>query len=101
VPYRALAVRIIALAIRDLVTHEEADAEYASARAFLSGSGLLLHWCELAGIDPKVLTRVSGFAGGRVLAVAAFRYAGGVAPSPGHTAPAVRSTPEGDEACDA
>lgn len=54
-PYRALALRVIALAIRDVMTHGQAASEHVSARAFLSGSGMLTHWCELAGIDPAVV----------------------------------------------
>ncbi len=70
-PYRLLASRVIALAIRDLMTHEQAASEHHSARAFLSGSGMLTHWCELAGIDPAIVrARVNGFAEhGRLLSV--------------------------------
>jgi len=61
-PYRLLASRVIALAVRDLVTYGQSVAERDSARAFLSGSRMLTHWCELADIDPAVIrARVRGF----------------------------------------
>jgi hypothetical protein len=60
-PYRLLAARVIALAIRDLTTHRHTDSEHDSALAFLSGSGMLTHWCEVAGIDPAIVrAQVSG-----------------------------------------
>jgi hypothetical protein len=54
-PYRVLASRVIALAVRDLVTYGHSASERDSARAFLSGSRMLTHWCELADIDPAAI----------------------------------------------
>ena len=53
-PYRLLATRVIALAVRDLVTYDR-SSESSSAREFLSGSRMLTHWCALAGLDPSVV----------------------------------------------
>jgi len=62
-PYRLLASRVIALAMRDLLSRGHSTAERDSARAFLSGSRMLSHWCELADIDAAaVRARVRGFA---------------------------------------
>ena len=61
-PYRVLASRVIALAMRDLFAAGHASAERDSARAFLSGSHMLDHWCELADIDAAaVRARVRWF----------------------------------------
>lgn len=56
-PYRALALRVITLAVRDLVTCGRSTSERDSARTFLSGSHMLAHWCTLADIDPVVICR--------------------------------------------
>jgi hypothetical protein len=61
-PYRVLASQVIALAMRDLLTRGHSSAERDSARAFLSGSQMLNHWCELADIDAAaVRARVQWF----------------------------------------
>lgn len=71
-PYRHLALRVIAQAWRDLFTSGAASSERESARAFLSGAGLLAHWCELADMDAgAVRSRVHmHIARGRSAAVA-------------------------------
>ena len=61
-PYRHLAVRVIAQAWRDLMMRGGPSVERESARAFLSGSGMLGHWCELADMDAgAVRSRVHRF----------------------------------------
>jgi hypothetical protein len=61
-PYRLLAFRVIALAVRDISAYGQSAPERDSARAFLSGSPMLTHWCEIAGIDPaSVRAQVGGF----------------------------------------
>ncbi len=54
-PYRLLASRVIALAMRDLLTGGHPRAERESARTFLCGSRMLTHWCGLAELDPAVI----------------------------------------------
>jgi hypothetical protein len=57
--YRRLAARVIAQALRDLVTSGPATSDGESARRFLAGSPMLSHWCQLAEIDVTgVRTRV-------------------------------------------
>lgn len=51
-PYRHLAVRVIDQAFRDLARPAGSPADQASARAFLAGSSMLYHWCEVADLDP-------------------------------------------------
>lgn len=61
-PYRSLALRVISVAVHDLVAPAHSPSDRDSARAFLSGSGMLTHWCGLAGIDPEAFQRrVRGF----------------------------------------
>jgi hypothetical protein len=47
VPYQRVALRVIGQAFRDL----ERPGQAAAARAFLSGSPMLRHWCALAALD--------------------------------------------------
>lgn len=54
-PYRLLAARVIALAMRDLLTCGRTSADGDSAREFLSGSPMLTHWCEVAEINPAAI----------------------------------------------
>ncbi len=54
-PYRHLAVRVIDQALRDLTRPAESRTDRESARAFLAGSPMLCHWCEVAEIDPRWL----------------------------------------------
>ena len=49
-PYRHLAIRVLVRALRDMANGASADRE--SARIFLNGSGMLLHWCHVAALDP-------------------------------------------------
>jgi hypothetical protein len=56
-PYRTLALRVISLAVRDLITPGTQASDRSTARAFLSGSGTLAHWCRLADIDPAAIRR--------------------------------------------
>lgn len=51
-PYRLLAVRVIDQALRDLTRAGRSSADHESARAFLDGSSMLYHWCEIADLDP-------------------------------------------------
>jgi hypothetical protein len=53
--YRRLAARVIERAFRDLAGGDSSGSERADARAFLAGSPMLDHWCQLAGLDPKRL----------------------------------------------
>ena len=59
-PYRHLAVRVLARAILDLTDPAGSAADRESARVFLAGSGMLLHWCEVAAIDPSWLVQRAG-----------------------------------------
>jgi hypothetical protein len=56
-PYRTLALRVISLAVRDLMTPGHSIAERKTARDFLSGSRMLNHWCKLADIDPEAIRK--------------------------------------------
>jgi hypothetical protein len=51
-PYRHLAVRVLARAFDDLANPDGSATDRESARAFLAGSGMLLHWCHVAALDP-------------------------------------------------
>ncbi len=53
-PYRQLAARVIAQALRDLLASPSV-ADRESARVFLSGSRMLDYWCELADINPSAI----------------------------------------------
>ena len=56
-PYRQLAVRVLARALLDLSSSSGTRADRESARAFLAGSGMLLHWCHVAAIDPSRIVK--------------------------------------------
>ena len=58
--YRRLSVRVIELALRDLVSAAGSATEADSARMFLAGSPMLRLWCQLAALDPA---RVAAHAG--------------------------------------
>jgi hypothetical protein len=60
-PYRQLALRVIDLALRD-ASGPTGSADRASARAFLSGSRMLAHWCEVAEVDPRWMAARAGIA---------------------------------------
>jgi hypothetical protein len=51
-PYRQLAVRVLARALLDLSNPDGSATDRESARVFLSGSGMLFHWCRVAALDP-------------------------------------------------
>jgi hypothetical protein len=60
VMYRRLAARVIELAFRDLQAPACAPGDRESARTFLAGSPILLHWCHVAAVDPRrVIARAS------------------------------------------
>jgi hypothetical protein len=64
-PYRTLALRVISLAVHDLVAPRALASERDTARAFLSGSSMLTHWCKLADIDPETIRQqMRGAVGG-------------------------------------
>jgi hypothetical protein len=52
-PYRHLAVRVLARAMLDLANPAGSATDRESARAFLAGSGMLVHWCQVAAVDPS------------------------------------------------
>jgi hypothetical protein len=54
-PYRQLAVRVLARALLDLSNPDGSATDRESARVFLSGSGMLFHWCRVAALDPRRL----------------------------------------------
>jgi hypothetical protein len=56
-PYRTLALRVISVAVRDLISPGQSACERETARTFLSGSPMLTHWCSLADIDPAALRK--------------------------------------------
>src|SRR5262245_61801122 len=49
---RHLAARIIQQAFRDLASSSGSRCDQESARALLSGSAMLNHWCTVADLDP-------------------------------------------------
>ena len=54
-PYRHLAVRVIDQAFRDLASPAGSAAGPESARAFLAGTSMFNHWCEVADLNPEWL----------------------------------------------
>ena len=54
-PYRRLAVRVLARAVRDAMDPAGSSTHRKSARAFLTGSEMLRHWCYVAALDPDRL----------------------------------------------
>jgi hypothetical protein len=56
-PYRHLALHVLALALRDLSNPAASRTDRESARRFLTGSPMLMHWCRVAAIEPGPLTR--------------------------------------------
>lgn len=56
-PYRTLALRVISLAVQDLITPGHAASERETARAFFAGSRMLGHWCRVAEIDQDAVRR--------------------------------------------
>jgi len=51
-PYRQLAIRVLARAVLDVTDPAGSTNDRESARAFLSGSAMLEHWCHVAAVDP-------------------------------------------------
>jgi hypothetical protein len=51
-PCRHLAARIIQQAFHDIASPSGSACDQESARAFLSGSSMLNHWCAVADLDP-------------------------------------------------
>jgi hypothetical protein len=50
--YRHLAVRVLAQAFLDL--EDPARSKHRdSARVFLTGSAMMIHWCRVAALDPS------------------------------------------------
>lgn len=56
-PYRHLARHVLARALRDLSNLAGSPADRESARLFLAGSPMLFHWCRVAALDPRLVTR--------------------------------------------
>jgi hypothetical protein len=54
-PYRHLAIHVLALALRDLSNPAASPTDRESARRFLTGSPMLLHWCRVAALDPRLV----------------------------------------------
>lgn len=63
-PYRHLAIRVLVRALLDAISPNGRSADRESARDFLNGSGMLLHWCRVAAIDPTVIVRMAEKLGG-------------------------------------
>jgi hypothetical protein len=63
-PYRHLAIRVLVRALLDAMNPNGASADRESARVFLNGSGMLLHWCRVAAVDPTVIVRLAEKRGG-------------------------------------
>jgi hypothetical protein len=55
-PYRHLAMHVLARALRDL-SNPGSPTDCESARRFLAGSPMLLHWCRVAALDPRLVTQ--------------------------------------------
>ncbi len=55
-PYQHLAMHVLARALRDLSSLASPD-DRESARRFLAGSPMLLHWCRVAELDPCMVVR--------------------------------------------
>ena len=70
-PYRQLAVGVVVRAMLDLANPTGSVADRKSAQAFLRGSAMLFHWCQVAALDPwcvvnyaEKLTAGMGLTGG-------------------------------------
>jgi hypothetical protein len=53
---RRLALRVIERALKDIVAPHCAAADRQTAREFLAGSAMLVHWCSVATLDPGRVT---------------------------------------------
>jgi hypothetical protein len=56
-PYRHLAVRVLACALRDVSDPAGSQTDRDSARLFFAGSPMLFHWCRVAALDPRLVAR--------------------------------------------
>ena len=56
VTLRRLALRVIERALKDIVAPHCAAADRQTARDFLAGSTMLVHWCSVATLDPGRVT---------------------------------------------
>ena len=54
-PYRHLAMRVLARAVLDVMDPAGSATDRESARAFLAGSTMLQHWCHVAALDPDCI----------------------------------------------
>ena len=63
-PYRHLAIRVLVRALLDVMNPDGASADRESARIFLNGSGMLLHWCQVAALNPTVIVKLAEKLGG-------------------------------------
>jgi hypothetical protein len=65
-PYRQLAVRVLARALFDLTDGHGSPTDRESARAFLAGSHMLVHWCRVAAVDPSCVVKHAEKLGARL-----------------------------------
>ena len=69
-PYYHLAMRVLARAVLDVMDPTGSADDRESARAFLAGSVMLQHWCQLAALDPDyVAESVETFTAGLTMMV--------------------------------
>ena len=54
-PYRHLAMRVLARAVLDVMDPAGSATDRESARAFLAGSAMLEHWCQVAALNPDCI----------------------------------------------
>jgi hypothetical protein len=54
--YRRLAISVITQALHDLSSEAGCSKDRLSARAFLTGSRMLRHWCAMADLDAARLS---------------------------------------------
>jgi hypothetical protein len=85
-PYRHLAVRVLACAFQDLANPMGSRADRESARAFLAGSAMLVHWCRVAALDPScVVNRAEKLTEGLSTSQSEWLSCGDAAPERGNT----------------
>lgn len=58
-PYRLLAAAVIRQAVEDVVSERVPGHTRAAARRFLSASGMLMHWCAVAGLDAELVMQLA------------------------------------------
>jgi hypothetical protein len=58
--HQELAVAVIRQAVIDATNPLAADNVRAGARAFLAGSSMLRQWCDVAGLDPRLILERCG-----------------------------------------